>query len=91
MSTIDPMTKIGVMLAIRKMARDNDGVKDGAGALEWALHRGILKARPGFHLERGQDDLVLTVKGVQIVAAFWNQVDAKRLARGKGITLGGRG
>lgn len=84
----DPMTKVGISMAIRDLAARH-GVKrgDGFAALEWALARKILMARPGIVLERGRDDLILTPYGEEVVASYWNEIDRRRAARGKRPTL----
>jgi len=88
----DPLTKIGIMLAIREMAFMSAGVRrnDPLGALQWALDRDILAVRSDVALERGKDDLVLTPLGQQLVTEFWELRDRERVARGMNRILGGR-
>lgn len=84
---VDPLTKIGIMLAIRELARKH-GAMSPIASLEWALARGILAPRADVVLERGKDDLVLTPHGQEIVGTFWLQRDRERLYKRKGLIVG---
>lgn len=83
---VDPLTKVGIMLAIRDLAR-REGAAEPLAALEWALARRILIPRPGVALEKGRDDLILTENGKRIVADYWFEKDRRRRAGGKRPTL----
>lgn len=84
MTQLDPLTKIGIMLAIRQLARDNAGAKTPLAALEWALDRKILAPRVGASFD-DQDDLILTPYGRELVANFWLAKERKRAAQGKAL------
>lgn len=85
---VDPLTKVGIMLALRHLAI-RQGAREPLAALEWALSRGYLAPRREVVLERGKDDLVLTPAGQEVVAAYWFDVDRRRLHKGRGLLLGG--
>lgn len=83
MPDVDPLTKVGIMVAIRQLAKENAGVKgkDGMAALEWALSRGIVAPRAGGFVAEKVDDLELTVQGEAVVVAFWKREEARKLMR----------
>jgi hypothetical protein len=85
MAEVDPLTKVGAMLAIRQLAEEHGGITDkqGEAALEWAINRGLIANRPGtVHVLRSTvDDLMLTRHGQLVVAAFWKREEARKRMR----------
>jgi hypothetical protein len=86
MEGFDPMTKIGIKLAIEQLAR-LQGAKTPLAALEWALSRKILIPNPNVVMERGDDDLILTEYGRRVVGMFWLARERTRMLSGRGPVL----
>lgn len=78
----DPLlTKMGVAVAIRRMAAQLNGCDDPQAALEWAVNVGWL-ARSA----NARDELVLTREGEAAVYTFW-----KAYSEARDVAMNGNG
>jgi hypothetical protein len=76
MAEIDALTKIGILVALRKMGKPH-GVRTNEQALEWALNRGYIIRNP-VYAGIGSDDLALSDEGRTAIAKWWGENGQRR-------------